>query len=128
LLWVARAVGLEHQIQARRRLEQAPKVRFRPRGAQRFRDRGVTPQSLRAKARGPPKQGVAPHSQRQRRREEAAMSQDVIKQMLAGIRESIDELQASAGAEPSRAVKRVLAHLWSAHDELELSRRDLTTG
>ncbi len=52
------------------------------------------------------------------------MSQDVVTMMMTAIRESIARVQTSAGAQPDRAMTRVLAHLWSAHDELELCRRD----
>jgi hypothetical protein len=52
------------------------------------------------------------------------MSQDTVTMMMMLIRESIDQLQTSASAAPDRAVTRALAHLWSAHDELELCRRD----
>ncbi len=52
------------------------------------------------------------------------MSQDVVTMMMTAIRDSIARVQTSAGAEPDRALTRVLAHLWSAHDELELCRRD----
>jgi len=52
------------------------------------------------------------------------MSQDVVTMMMKVIRESIAQVQTSAGEAPDRALTRVIAHLWSAHDELELCRRD----
>jgi hypothetical protein len=51
------------------------------------------------------------------------MSQDVVTMMMKLIRESIEQMQTSVGVEPDRALTRVLAHLWSAHDELDLCRR-----
>lgn len=51
------------------------------------------------------------------------MSQDVIKTMLKLIREAIAHVQTSADNEPDRALTRVMAHLWSAHDEVELCAR-----
>jgi hypothetical protein len=51
------------------------------------------------------------------------MSQDVVTMMMTLIRESIDQVQTSVGVAPDRALTRALAHLWSAHDGLELCRR-----
>lgn len=52
------------------------------------------------------------------------MSQDVVTRMMKAIRDSIAQVQTSAGDAQDRAITRALAHLWSAYDELELCRRD----
>jgi hypothetical protein len=49
------------------------------------------------------------------------MSHETIAQLLKSIRESIARTESSSRQhQDERVVKRVLAHLWSAHDELEL--------
>ncbi len=48
------------------------------------------------------------------------MSQEAIAQLLESVRESIARAVSMSGAHPDeRLLKRVLAYLWSAHDELE---------
>jgi hypothetical protein len=47
--------------------------------------------------------------------------QEPVRVMIGSIRETIAEVEAKvAELGAARAVTRVLAHLWSAHDELEL--------
>jgi hypothetical protein len=49
------------------------------------------------------------------------MSQESIAQLLKSVRESIQRAESSSGPHrDERIVKLVLAHLWSAYDELEL--------
>lgn len=66
------------------------------------------------------------HCCRQRRErtepcaEGAKMSQQTIAQLLQTVRESIARAESSTTQPPDRVLQRVLAHLWSAYDELEL--------
>lgn len=55
------------------------------------------------------------------------MGQDIVARLLAVVRDSITRLESSATDSWERAVlQRALAHLWSAHDELDaLSTRPL---
>jgi hypothetical protein len=55
------------------------------------------------------------------------MGQDTVTRLLAVVRASIAQLEESATESWERAVlQRALAHLWSAHDELDaLSTRRL---
>ena len=52
------------------------------------------------------------------------MGDDDVAVMLAAVGESIARVRSLAGDDPERPMRRVLAHLWSAYDELELERRD----
>ena len=49
------------------------------------------------------------------------MDEDLLRRLMRSVMESIVHVQGSAVSAPeARAIDRVLAHLWSAHDELEL--------
>ena len=49
------------------------------------------------------------------------MDEDLLRRLMRSVMESIVHVQGSAvSAAEARAIDRVLAHLWSAHDELEL--------
>jgi hypothetical protein len=51
------------------------------------------------------------------------MTQELFATMMATLHESIARVEQSVGAHPdNRALARMLAHLWSAHDELALCR------
>lgn len=56
------------------------------------------------------------------------MSDDVLAKLMRAVRESIERVRASAPDQQDRGVTRVLAHLWSAHDELELLVRTRSAG
>jgi hypothetical protein len=51
------------------------------------------------------------------------MAQDDLTKLMAAVRASIARLTESRLTE-ERPITRALAHLWSAHDELELLMRD----
>lgn len=55
---------------------------------------------------------------------EAVMGNDVLAKLMQAVRESIERVQSSAPQSADRGVARVLAHLWSAYDELELLAHD----
>jgi hypothetical protein len=49
----------------------------------------------------------------------AEMSQESVAQLLEAVRESITRTESTPGLADHRALRRVLAYLWLAHDELE---------
>ena len=52
------------------------------------------------------------------------MNEETLRRLMRCVMETIIRVQtASVGAPDARATNRVLAHLWSAHDELELLGR-----
>ncbi len=54
------------------------------------------------------------------------MSHQVTATLMRTVRQSIEQIKASAAFEPDdRALTRILAHLWSAYDELDVARREL---
>jgi hypothetical protein len=55
--------------------------------------------------------------------QEGIMARDELMELMARVRSSIASL--TARASDDRALTRAMAHLWSAHDELELLSRDL---
>lgn len=54
---------------------------------------------------------------------EARMAREDLIKLIAAVRASIAQLTASRTTD-ERTMTRALAHLWSAHDELELMMRD----
>jgi hypothetical protein len=48
------------------------------------------------------------------------MSQETIAQLIRAVKESIARAEASKSEPSDRVMHRVLAHLWSALDELDL--------
>jgi len=48
------------------------------------------------------------------------MNQETIAQLIGAVKESIARAEASKSPPSDRAMQRVLAHLWSALDELDL--------
>ena len=52
------------------------------------------------------------------------MNEEVLRRLMRSVMETIIRVQGSSvAAAHARATDRVLAHLWSAHDELELLGR-----